>query len=253
MADKSPADVGAQDGASRLRDTALAIAAVTVAAALVARWADLGAGYVARAAGAALLCAVIGGWLSRRWITAAPFSTADRITLTRASLVMLVVAMAGEAPAPALAALALAVGTVAALLDAVDGAIARRRKQATAFGARFDMETDALFILALSVLAWTWDKAGVWILLAGLARYLFVAGTAVLPFMNQALPPSRRRQTVCVVQVVTLLVCIAPWIPSPLSDRVAGAGLVALVCSFLVDLRWLYRSAPPHPQTGGSP
>ena len=166
---------------------------------------------------------------------------------------MLVLAMVGETPTPALTTLTLVIATVAALMDAVDGAMARRACQTSAFGARFDMETDALLILALSVLAWNWDKAGAWILLAGLARYLFVACAAVAPFTNLELPPSRRRQAVCVIQVVTLLLCIAPWIPSPVSDLAAGSGLIALIYSFTVDVRWLFRSARLPTATRGIP
>ena len=39
-------------------------------------------------------------------------------------------------------------------LDGVDGWLARRSGIASAFGARFDMEIDALLILVLAVLAW---------------------------------------------------------------------------------------------------
>ena len=38
---------------------------------------------------------------------------------------------------------------------------------ASAFGARFDMETDALLLLVLAALAWQFDKAGAWVLASG--------------------------------------------------------------------------------------
>ena len=41
--------------------------------------------------------------------------------------------------------------TVALLLDAVDGQVARRTNTVSALGARFDMETDAFLVLVLSV------------------------------------------------------------------------------------------------------
>ena len=50
----------------------------------------------------------------------------------------------------------------------------------SAFGARFDMEVDALLIQVLAVLAWQWDKAGPWVLMSGLLRYVFVAAGWVL-------------------------------------------------------------------------
>ena len=49
-----------------------------------------------------------------------------------------------------------------------------RSNEASSFGARFDMETDALLILVLAALVWQHGKAGPWILAAGLMRYAFV-------------------------------------------------------------------------------
>ena len=71
--------------------------------------------------------------------------------------------------------LAVATVVVVAALDGVDGWLARRDAQASSFGARFDMETDAAFILILSVLVWQHGKAGAWVLGCGLMRYVFVA------------------------------------------------------------------------------
>jgi hypothetical protein len=48
---------------------------------------------------------------------------------------------------------------------------------------------------------------------------------------------------ICVVQIVTLIVTIAPIIPTPFSALVAAAGLLVLAYSFLVDTRRLRRAA----------
>ena len=109
-------------------------------------------------------------------------------------------------------------------LDGVDGALARGRGEASEFGARFDMETDALLILVLAALVWQHDKAGAWILLAGLLRYLFVAASYVLPWLGAALPPSRRRQTVCVVQIVSLIGALAPLVAAAVERRARARG-----------------------------
>ena len=45
----------------------------------------------------------------------------------------------------------------------------------SAFGARFDMETDAATVFGLSLLVWLCDQAGPWVLAIGLMRYIFVA------------------------------------------------------------------------------
>jgi phosphatidylglycerophosphate synthase len=174
--------------------------------------------------------------------TARVFAPADWITALRAFIVALVAGLVGEAGAAQFAAAAAAGGAAALALDGVDGWIARRT-QASPFGARFDMEVDALLILVLAVLCWQIGKAGVWVLASGLLRYAFLAAAAVWPWMGRPLPPSRRRQTVCVVQVMALLVALAPLVEPPLSALVAAAALTALSWSFVVDTLWLYHHA----------
>jgi phosphatidylglycerophosphate synthase len=128
----------------------------------------------------------------------------------------------------------------------VDGWLARRSSLSSAFGARFDMETDALLILVLSALAWRWDRAGVWVLACGLMRYAFVAAAWVWPWLARPLPPSVRRKFVAVVQMVGLAIVVAPIVRPPLGAWLAGATLAVLVWSFAVDVTWLTvrRSAP---------
>ena len=116
------------------------------------------------------------------------------------------------------------------------------RGESTAFGARFDMETDALLILVLSLLAWQLDKAGPWVVLAGALRYVFVAASFFVPWLGRELPPSRRRQAACVVQIVSLILCLLPVLPPPPSAGIAFVGLVALAASFATDVVWLARA-----------
>jgi phosphatidylglycerophosphate synthase len=168
---------------------------------------------------------------------------ANLITAGRAALVV-GVAGAGFAPvSPRTAGLAVAVGTVAALLDLADGWVARRTGTATAFGARFDMEVDAALVLVLSALVWRYGLTGPWVLASGLMRYAFVALAGLWPWLARPLPPSRRRQTVCVVQIVALLVALAPVTPAALAWAVALAGLAVLTWSFAIDVVWLARQA----------
>lgn len=60
------------------------------------------------------------------------------------------------------------------LLDGVDGRVARARQEESEFGARFDMETDALAILFLCLGVHLYHGMGFWILWLGLIRYAFV-------------------------------------------------------------------------------
>jgi phosphatidylglycerophosphate synthase len=144
---------------------------------------------------------------------------------------------------PWLAWAAFAIAALALLLDGVDGWLARRGGWCSTFGARFDMETDALLVLLMAALVWQFDKAGAWVLLAGAMRYLFVAAGLVLPWMRRPLPDSYRRKTVCVIQILTLLVALSPVVTAPLSGMVVATGLALLAGSFLADVVWLRRVA----------
>jgi phosphatidylglycerophosphate synthase len=167
------------------------------------------------------------------------FGVANLITATRLVLVLALWTL------PAAEAWRLVwTATIAAVLDAVDGPLARRRGEVSRFGARFDMETDAFLIVTLSVLIWRLDKAGAWVLLAGALRYLFVAAAWIWPWMAANLPESWRRKFTCVVQIATLIAAMSPLVPQPWSALVAGAGLALLVWSFAVDVRWLADRRP---------
>ena len=167
---------------------------------------------------------------------------ANGVTAVRALLVAVMVVLVGRPATSRIAAAALALAIASAVLDGVDGWLARRTGTETAFGARFDMETDALMILVLSVLVWHHDKAGVWVLAGGLMRYLFGAAAWMLPWMNRPLAPTRRARGGKVVHDVGLCVAIAPIVPWPLSAIAAGATTLALTWSFAVDVRRLWRS-----------
>jgi len=174
--------------------------------------------------------------LATRHLSSRTFGAANRVTLTRGALVLLLAALIGEAPMPWLVSTLV---TVVLMLDGVDGRLARKHGTASDFGARFDMETDAVFLLVLCMLVWQYDKAGVWILLAGLMRYLFIAASVLLRFLRRPLPPKRRRQAAFVTQAIVLGVCVAPVVPSPYSDALAFIGLAFLSWSFAVDVYYL--------------
>jgi phosphatidylglycerophosphate synthase len=172
------------------------------------------------------------------------FGPANQITTVRAMLVALVAGFIGEPRRPGVAAGAAIVGIIVMALDGVDGWVARRSRVASTFGARFDMEIDALLILVLAILVWQYDKAGPWVVLSGLLRYLFVAAGWLAPWLRRPLPPSRRRQTICVIQIAGLILAVAPIVTSPLSTVLAAVTLLTLCYSFLVDTLWLWHHAP---------
>jgi phosphatidylglycerophosphate synthase len=211
-------------------------ASLTLAGAL-----GLGPGFAVKS-GLALLASVLAAW---PWLRAEEaqirFGAANQVTLLRVVLVMLVAGFLGERATGALAWAAAGTALLAAALDGVDGWLARHRGTASAFGARFDMETDALLVLVLSLLVWQWDRAGAWVLLAGFARYAFVCAGRVAPWMRRELPPSRRRQGACVAQTLALIACLSPALAPAAASAVAGLGVAALAVSFTIDTLWLIR------------
>jgi phosphatidylglycerophosphate synthase len=192
---------------------------------------------VAYAAGGALVV-----WFVAHSLAPARFGAANRVTSVRVSLVALIASLIGESPASQTAWLVVGLAVVALILDGIDGWLARRGGQASSFGARFDMETDAALTLALAVLCWQFDKAGAWILAVGMMRYGFVAAAALAPWLARPLPYSRRRQAICVLQLAGLLVVLSPLVAAPLSSAVGLLTLMLLAVSFLIDVDWLRRA-----------
>lgn len=199
--------------------------------------------YVVKALAAFAAVMVVAVRHRSAWHPFARFGAANWITTVRAALVSGVIAWIGEAPTSATAAWAVILATGATILDGLDGWAARRSAMVSAFGARFDMEVDALLILALAVLVGQHGKAGWWVVLSGLLRYLFIAAGWIWPWMAAPLPGTVRGKTVCIVQIVALLVALSPIVTSPASDLIAAAGLAALAGSFFVDIRELWRRA----------
>ncbi len=229
--------------ASVVTSDLIGLAAVVALADAARAGLPLGDRYPLKAAG--LFAAIAGlslGFLQRHH-PFARFGAANQITTLRAVVVALVAGLVGEPVLPAVAAATVAAGVTVTLLDGLDGSLARRHGIASAFGARFDMEIDALLILALSVLTWRHGKAGGWVVLSGLMRYVFVAAGIVSPWLRAAVPPSRRRQTICVIQIAALTLAMAPAIQPPFSTALAAAALVVLSYSFLADTLWLWRHA----------
>jgi len=136
-----------------------------------------------------------------------------------------------------------AIAAIAFAMDGLDGWLARRSGLSSAFGARFDMEVDAVLSALLAIIVLTSGRAGPEVLVLGFMRYGFVALSCVVPRLKGDLPESFRRKTVCVVQIATLLMLICPLTPVVLLTPATLAAGLLLVWSFAVDIRWLLRPA----------
>ena len=209
----------------------------------------LGPGFVLTAAGLCLLGAILLLALLPGRLSGPRFGKANGVTATRAALTCVLAAALGAAPWNAAMAWSLVGLAASALaLDGFDGWLARHYRESSRFGARFDMETDAFFLLTLAALVAVIGKVGPWILLAGLWRYGFVAAALLWPALRRPLPESGRRKLAFVAQAVLLIVCLAPSIEPALATALAAAGLAMLSGSFLLDLAWLIR----HRSAGGT-
>jgi phosphatidylglycerophosphate synthase len=167
---------------------------------------------------------------------------ADRITVVRAVLTCVVAALATHPTGDRVAVgLLTAVTTVALVLDGVDGRVARATGTASRFGARFDMEVDALLVLVLSVHAAR--SLGPWVLLIGAARYLLLAATRIWPWLDRDLPPRRWARVVAVVQGVVLTAVGSGLLPVGVSAAAVVVAMGLLAESFghqVVQLRRLH-------------
>ena len=185
------------------------------------------------------------------------FGGANQVTLLRGLLVALMI--------PSLLApdrqpwSTVILGMVALALDGIDGPIARRTGMASPFGARFDMETDALTVLMLSLLVAAEGRVGPWVLASGALRYLYVAAGWIWPWLARPVPPSVARQLVCVLQIAGLLAALLPILAPPWPSAIAAAALALLIWSFGRDVIGLMRdkgmaespAAPYLPDRGG--
>jgi phosphatidylglycerophosphate synthase len=191
-------------------------------------------------AGYAVLAAAVA--IAAAWhLNGRGFGIANQITLARTGLACLVggALLGGARVSWSLA----AVIGIALALDALDGWLARRLGLASRFGARFDLEIDALMILILSVLVWQTGRADAWVLAIGGMRYAFVVLGMFWPAARRPLPPSLRRKTVCAVLGVLLLICLLPPTPPWLAHGVVALALISQLASFAIDLAWLRRRA----------
>jgi phosphatidylglycerophosphate synthase len=165
---------------------------------------------------------------------------ASWVTLARATLAVGVAALVADSfTRETPVALLVTLSAIALALDLADGYVARRTATETPLGARFDGEVDAFLILALSVYAS--PEYGAWVLAIGAARYVFLAGGLLLPWMRAPLPPRRWRRLVAAAQGVVLAVAAADVLPRAITQALLAAALVLLAASMGECTWWLWR------------
>jgi phosphatidylglycerophosphate synthase len=174
------------------------------------------------------------------WTPSGRFGPANAITAGRLLLLLILVAFA-----PRLSSSVLAVGfLLALLLDVVDGYAARQGGHVSAFGASFDMEVDAAYVLFLGYLLWLRAGHGVWILVPGLLRYVYVLALVLVPPTGIARARTRLGRAAFVVTASCLLLALA------IDDFVARRAIAAVgsVVACLSFGRSFYEAYPTLPQ-----
>lgn len=164
--------------------------------------------------------------------------------VTLARLVVVAVLIAPLLAGSAVPWLVFALAAVALALDGLDGWLARREGRVSDFGARFDMEVDSTLALVLALHAWQGGSAGAVVLMLGLPRYGFVVAGWVLPWLNGPLPERFSRKVVCVAQLSVLIALQLPFIGGLGGGVLATGAALALVWSFALDIRHLWRAQP---------
>jgi phosphatidylglycerophosphate synthase len=196
------------------------------------------AGWVVGAACAMAMAAALTRGVARN--PRDPLWPASWVTLARATLTVGVAALTADSFAHGTpVGLLVTLAAVALALDLLDGWLARHTGTTSVLGARFDGEVDAFLMLVLSVYAA--PTFGTWVLLIGAARYLFLAGEWLLPWLRAPLPERRWRKVVTAVQGVVLTVAAADVLPRALMQTVLAVALVLLAASFAECVWWLWR------------
>ena len=167
------------------------------------------------------------------------FGLANWVTLFRLNLVaLMLLALWPDAGSARLFWLLFAMAAIALALDGVDGWLARRRREASRFGERFDMGADTAFTIIVTLCLVRLELVGPWVILIGLMRPAFVAAARFWPRLAVPLAPSRGRKLACGLALGLLVAGLAP-ILAPLAPQLAFAALAVLAWSFGRDLRCL--------------
>lgn len=176
---------------------------------------------------------------------------ANRLTLLRAWLIAAVAGflMQPWPDGPALAWLPGVLYLFAAVLDRVDGYVARRTGQTSLLGNELDTVSDALGLAVASLLAFGYGQVHWSYLLFGIAYYLFSVGllwrhTRGLPVYP--LPPALHRRAWAGFQMGFLAVALWPIFHPPLTTLAGFAFMLPAVLGFLID--WLIVSGRIHRQ-----
>jgi CDP-diacylglycerol--glycerol-3-phosphate 3-phosphatidyltransferase len=166
---------------------------------------------------------------------------ANRLTVLRGWLIAVCAGYVGAGNADGSSTwLPAACYTIAALLDAADGVVARRSNSVTLLGTRLDTSFDALGLLIAPIVAVGQGKLHPSYLLVSAAYYLFVGGlhwrrSHGLPVSS--LRPSKLRRLLAGLQMGLCAVALWPPIDAVVSQVAGVIFMVPLLVNFWRDWR----------------
>ena len=134
------------------------------------------------------------------------------------------------------------------LLDAVDGAVARRTGSSSPAGGRLDVQTDAALVLVLSCAAVR--ALGRGSLPSGCCGTCSLPPGRSAPLCEACSGRNRLRKVIGAYQPFALLLALTPGVPEGLGAGAVVLALLTLVASFGLDVLELERS---HRMTGRRP
>ena len=183
-----------------------------------------GSALPASAAGALSLCTSV--ILHRgRWTPSGVFGVGNALTLVRLGMIASLGPLCLSPPGPVAALVVFAVFA----LDGVDGWLARKRGQASLFGAHLDMECDALLVLLCSLVLYQHGRLGAFILVPGLLRYGYVVFLLLVPAAGGEAPRSNLGRYAFAAMAISLVASL--W-PLPFHVPLAQFATLAIAASF---------------------
>ncbi len=180
---------------------------------------------------------MFGTWVwsyRRRWTPKGTFGWANAVTAVRLVLVFALLALPFHLRRPSAGILLMAFFA----LDGLDGKLARRSGQSSAFGAEFDMETDAFMTAGASLVAVEIGCVGPWMLAVGGLRYGYVLVTS--RFKAEPEPPWPAARWAFSLLMVGLTAALTlEWPPF---DWLAALGGIGVMISFGRSFLWVFRN-----------
>ncbi len=173
-------------------------------------------------------------------------SPADLATISRVILSALAFAW------PAGGTIILYLFVFAAITDAIDGWLARRRHP-TEYGAVLDMEADQLLIFCLAAVLSTTSGLGITLLVLPALKYAFTLAQAGLKLKFADPKPmdgdNSRAKTIYVLGLLGLIINLIPGLPVAFGDIILTMVTLLISASFFLDFVWLVR----HRESGIKP